>query len=195
MAWFPFNLRSSAPILMVSSFLAALAFSVDHHAFYQSLNDKSVLNSSPFSLTNSYHVSDQQVNVSIGTFFAFLVKALLGVAVSTVFDQFAWNSIRGHTSRIGIIDDLFSVLKKWFYDPRLLIVAALPGQHAACLHCMASAGGVDHNARDIECAHGIVREFNFDQSPSRELCEHQFFQFKTIKRIRNRRLALLGFYT
>ncbi|BCR91321.1 uncharacterized protein ACHE_70164A [Aspergillus chevalieri] len=114
MAWFPFNLRSSAPILMVSSFLAALAFSIGHHAFYQRLNDKSVLNSSPFSLTKSYHVSDQQVNVSVGTFFAFLVKALLGVAVSTVFDQFAWKSIKDHTSRIGSIDDLFSVLKNGF---------------------------------------------------------------------------------
>lgn len=33
-----------------------------------------------------------------------------------MFDQFAWKSIKGRTTRIGIIDDLFSVLKNGFYS-------------------------------------------------------------------------------
>lgn len=93
---------------MLSTFLTALAFAIGHHAFYQSLNDSPVLNSAPFSLTTSYDVSDQQFNVSVGTLFAFFVKALLKIAVSTVFDQFEWKSVRGRTTRIGIIDSGFS---------------------------------------------------------------------------------------
>ncbi|CAG8043167.1 unnamed protein product [Penicillium salamii] len=121
MAFFPFNLRCSAVILMISALLIALAFAVGHDALYQSLNRKPVLHVEPLFTINSIQLSDQQVYVSLGTLFAFLVKSCLGVSVSTAFDQFAWKSIHGQTTKIAVIDDLFSVLKHGFtlLDPRL----------------------------------------------------------------------------
>ncbi|KAJ5398480.1 hypothetical protein N7465_008969 [Penicillium sp. CMV-2018d] len=115
MAVFPFNLKCSAVIIMVSALLVAVAFAIGHDAFYQSLNGKPVLNAQPIALLNSsLNVSDQQVYLSLGTLFAFLVKVFLGVSVSTVFDQFVWKSIQTQRTRIGIIDDLLSVLKNGF---------------------------------------------------------------------------------
>lgn len=112
---FPFNLKCSAVIIMVSALLVAVAFAIGHDAFYQSLNGKPVLNAQPLVMLNSsLNVSDQQVYLSLGTLFAFLVKIFLGVSVSTVFDQFVWKSIQTQRTRIGIIDDLLSVLKNGF---------------------------------------------------------------------------------
>lgn len=96
MAVFPFNLKCSAAFLMVASFLAAVAFAIGHDMFYQSLNGRPVLNAQPLaSLKSSLHVSDQQLYISLGTFFAFLAKSSLGVLVSTSFEQLAWKSIKG----------------------------------------------------------------------------------------------------
>ncbi|ODM22532.1 hypothetical protein SI65_00120 [Aspergillus cristatus] len=100
---------------MVSTLLAALASAIGHHFFYHSLNGQPVLDSDPLSsIASFYSISDQQLNVSTGTLFALLVKSLLGIAVSTVFDQFAWKAIKGRTRSIGMIDDLFSALKNGF---------------------------------------------------------------------------------
>lgn len=101
---------------MVAALLVAVAFAIGHDAFYQSLNGKPVLNAQPIALLNSssLDVSDQQVYLSLGTLFAFLVKIFLGVSVSTVFDQFVWKSIQTQRTRIGIIDDLLLVLKNAF---------------------------------------------------------------------------------
>lgn len=111
---FPLNLKCSAVIIMVSALLVAVAFAIGHDAFYQSLHGKPVLNAQPIALSSSLNVSDQQVYLSLGTLFAFLVKISLGVAVSTVFDQFVWKSIQTQRTRIGVIDDLLLVLKNGF---------------------------------------------------------------------------------
>ena len=100
---------------MVSTLLAALGSAIGHHFFYDNLDGEPVLDSDPLSsIASFYSISDQQFNVSIGTLFALLVKSLLGIAVSTVFDQFAWKAIKGRMRSIGIIDDLFSTLKNGF---------------------------------------------------------------------------------
>lgn len=101
---------------MVALLLLATAFAIGHHAFYQHLNgqpiqDISYLNTQTIALS---HVSNQQINISIGTFFAFLVKALLGAAVSIAFDQLAWKSIKAKTTSIATIDNLFSILSNGF---------------------------------------------------------------------------------
>ena len=109
---------TSAPVVMGVELLVALAFVVGHYAFYQKLNGFLVKHSGPpcISKTLSCDSSDQQINVSIGTFFAFLVKALLGASVSTAFDQFTWRRlVSSASSRIGMIDDLFAVLKNGFF--------------------------------------------------------------------------------
>lgn len=110
-----FNLKYSAVIVMVAALLAGLAFALAHDAFYQSLNGKPILKAQPLAgLSSSFNISDQQVYLSLGTLFAFLVKSFLGASVSTVFDQFVWKSIHGQRTKIGIIDDLLLVLKNGF---------------------------------------------------------------------------------
>ncbi|CAG8211824.1 unnamed protein product [Penicillium olsonii] len=112
MAVFPFNLKFSAVILMVASLLVGLAFCLGHDAFYQNLNRTPVLDGHPHGFLNSsLNLSDQQVYVALGTFFAFLVKSSLSFSVSTVFDQSAWRTIRGRRNGVGAIDDLLSTLK------------------------------------------------------------------------------------
>lgn len=110
-----FNLKYSAVIVMVAALLAGLACALAHDAFYQSLNGKPILKAQPLAgLSSSLNISDQQVYLSLGTLFAFLVKSFLGASVSTVFDQFVWKSIHGQRTKIGIIDDLLLVLKNGF---------------------------------------------------------------------------------
>ncbi|CAI7623563.1 unnamed protein product [Penicillium discolor] len=110
-----FNLKYSAVIVMVAALLAGLACALAHDAFYQSLNGKPILKAQPLAgVGSSLNISDQQVYLSLGTLFAFLVKSFLGASVSTVFDQFVWKSIHGQRTKIGIIDDLLLVLKNGF---------------------------------------------------------------------------------
>ena len=100
---------------MVAALFVGLAFAVGHDALYQSLNGQPVRETgSMVSIASSLHVSDQQIYVSVGTLFAFIVKALLGYSVSRVFDQFAWHSIQGRRTQIGIIDNLLCVLANGF---------------------------------------------------------------------------------
>ena len=115
MGFFPFNTRFSAPVTVASSFICGVALAIGHHCFYQNLQGQRVPETSNFlSQITPYDVSDQQFNVSVGTVFAFLVKALLGVAVSTVFNQLAWIAVKTRTPKITVIDDLFSVMSNGF---------------------------------------------------------------------------------
>ncbi|KAI9925126.1 hypothetical protein ASPWEDRAFT_176395 [Aspergillus wentii DTO 134E9] len=106
----------SVPVRMALVLVVAVAFAAGHHAFYQSLNGQTVSDSqSAVTRKLPLRVSDQQFNVSVGTFFAFLVKALLSVAVSDVFNQFAWRKLmRGPPTRIAVIDNLFDTLQNGF---------------------------------------------------------------------------------
>lgn len=136
MAVFPFGLRCSAPIVMVAALLVAVAFAIGHDAFYQSLDRRPVLHTgSLIPFTSSLRVSDQQIYVSIGTFFAFIVKSLLGISASTVFDQFSWRSIHGQTTQIGVIDDLLSTLKNAFMALNLSLWKRYPISMTLAMIC------------------------------------------------------------
>jgi hypothetical protein len=80
------------PTTMVGSCLAGLLLALGHHLFYSSLNSQVVP-------TASYHLighslSIQQVNTSIGTAFAFLVRTFLALAISAAYVQVFWRSLR-----------------------------------------------------------------------------------------------------
>ncbi|KAJ5494704.1 hypothetical protein N7463_010791 [Penicillium fimorum] len=133
---FLFNLKYSAVIVMVAPLLVGLAFALVHDAFYQSLNGKPVLKAQPLAgLSSSLNISEQQIYLSLGTLFAFLVKSLLGASVSTVFDQFVWRSIHGQRTKIGIIDDLLSVLKNGFTVLNLRLWKRSPISMSLALIC------------------------------------------------------------
>lgn len=131
-----FNLKYSAVIVMVAALLAGLACALAHDAFYQSLNGKPILKAQPLAgLSSSLNISDQQVYLSLGTLFAFLVKSFLGASVSTVFDQFVWKSIHGQRTKIGIIDDLLLVLKNGFTVLNLRLWKRFPTSMTLALIC------------------------------------------------------------
>lgn len=76
------------PAIIVLSLICGILLSLSHHFFYNSLAGK------PTS-TNNYSVlgtqySGQQFNIAVGTTFAFLIKAILTLTISTAFYQVFW---------------------------------------------------------------------------------------------------------
>jgi len=84
---------------MISSFLCGVLLALGHHLFYQSLDNKSA--SVQYDVMRR-EFDGQQLNIAIGTAFAFLVKAAFVLAVSTTYYQIFWR----HMQREVISDDL-----------------------------------------------------------------------------------------
>ncbi|KAH9845706.1 hypothetical protein Tdes44962_MAKER01137 [Teratosphaeria destructans] len=81
-----------APTLMFGNLALGLAFAIGHHEFYNSLagtpaptNDLTVLGTV---------VSQQQINIAIGTAMAYIVKSCFEVAISIAFVQVLFRVIR-----------------------------------------------------------------------------------------------------
>jgi hypothetical protein len=85
---------------MLLGLLAGLAFSIGHHYFYQSLDGQAISNTT----------FDQQINIAIGTAFAFLVKASLAIAVGSAYVQYLWHTLRRERLKVDHIDSLASLL-------------------------------------------------------------------------------------
>jgi hypothetical protein len=113
---------------MVTSLLLGILLALGHHLFYNSLDGKPV--------GASEHVirgvTRQQLNLTLGTLFAFLVKAFLAVAVTTVYTQIAWRAIKKRATTLGTIDTIFHVVSNfwslisfsvWWKYPLLLLLA------------------------------------------------------------------------
>jgi hypothetical protein len=99
-----------APATIIFALLFGLLFAVGHHLFYANLNGNKVASEDLRILGSD--ISPQQLNVAIGTAFAFLVKASLVTAVSTAYLQLLWRALlrsaRGST--LGNLDTAFSGL-------------------------------------------------------------------------------------
>jgi hypothetical protein len=89
---------------MLATFASGIAFAIGHHFFYQSL-DGTPVNSTTF---------DQQINIGIGTAFAFLVRALLVVAVGVAFVQVLWRSLLNERIAVSRIDSMSQLLTSLF---------------------------------------------------------------------------------
>lgn len=137
-----------APSTITLSLIAGLLFAVGHHLFYQHLDSRKVASEDVRILGS--RISPQQLNVAIGTAFAFLVKASLVTAVSTSYLQLLWRALlraaRGST--LGDLDTAFSGLNNiislskvwvWWRLPLLLALAIV----AWC---------VKHGTRPLLCA-------------------------------------------
>ncbi|CAG7922017.1 unnamed protein product [Penicillium olsonii] len=162
MAVFPFNLKFSAVLLMVTSLLVGLAFCLGHDAFYQNLNGKPVLDGHPLGfLDSSLNLSDQQVYLALGTLFAFLVKSSLGFSISTVFDQSAWRSIRARRNGFGAIDDLLSSLKNALTLFNILFLETLASFDQHMLMKMPRVDFTSTNFAEINSAKGQDSDGNF----------------------------------
>lgn len=122
-----------APTTIITALVCAVLFAVGHHVFYSSLNGKAA-HGNVYNILGS-DVSAQQLNIAGGTALAFLVKAALGVALSLVFIQVFWQSIKSRSSQdvtlqtldtiFDGLNNVFTLLKAWVWwrYPLLFILA------------------------------------------------------------------------
>lgn len=73
----PQQIHWTAPTIIVVALLAALAFAISHHVFYTSLHKQPV--------ETDDRLFTQQINIAIGTGFAFLFRASLVIAVGASY--------------------------------------------------------------------------------------------------------------
>ncbi len=116
--------------VMITSLLCGMLLALGHHLFYKSLNGKPVEASQHI----IHGVTRQQFNLTIGTLFAFLIKAFLAVAVTSAYTQFVWRAIKKRPTRLTTINTVFHVLTDfwsllrisvWWRYPLLLLLASI----------------------------------------------------------------------
>ena len=123
-----------APTAMLSFLLLGIIFAIAHHVFYQSLDHGHVP-------ARELHIagivtSQQQVNISVGTAFAFLVKAFLAASVSIAFVQSFWRTLTTTRKSLTLdqVDTTYSlrnnlgalfVVKHWWRSPFLFLLALI----------------------------------------------------------------------
>lgn len=123
-----------APASATGALVAALLLSTGHHLFYRSLHGTPVSEEAHF----AFEISRQQINIAIGTAFAFLTKASMVVAISITFVQLFWYTVQARSAEavptLQRIDALYAVLdngfemfnfRSWLLNPLLMIVAGL----------------------------------------------------------------------
>lgn len=119
------------PTIMFAAWSVGVTLAVGHHYFYRSLRNKATPDGY-FIERFGLRLSDQQLNIAAGLAFAFLVKASLGLAVSTAFGQIVWMAAKKSVStKVKTADHLFSLLgdiislfnfKLWTTFPGLMLV-------------------------------------------------------------------------
>lgn len=123
-----------APVSMLGGLAAGVLFAGGHHLFYSSLDGKPVSNG--FLLGST--ISKQELNVSIGLAFAFLVKSCLVFSMSVAFVQLFWREAKApnprHVPTLARLDSLHSVfnnilalvdVRLWLRSPLPFMIAAL----------------------------------------------------------------------
>ncbi|KAI1388161.1 uncharacterized protein F4822DRAFT_236310 [Hypoxylon trugodes] len=123
------------PLIMGLSLLSGVLFSIGHHLFYKSLENKPT-STGDYDILGS-HYQGQQFNIAVGTAFAFLARAAFILAVSTAYCQLFWQRIKGQSktgnpptlervdivySGINNIISLFTV-PVWYRYPVLFLMA------------------------------------------------------------------------
>lgn len=115
------------PLLLNASFLAGLLLALAHHLVYSHYNGR-VLS------TEQDSESQQKLVIRVGTGLAFLVKAMLTVAVSIVFAQQFWVSLGRRAESVDNIDAISSIrsnilqffrARLWLRQWLLLILALI----------------------------------------------------------------------
>lgn len=123
-----------APTAILVSLALGVLFAIGHHLFCSSL-DGNPASGNDYSIAGS-NVSQQQLNVAVGTAFTFLVRASLASAVSIAYVQLLWRALK-RSSRQATLDALDTVfaaptsvfrlfkVKVWWHYPLLFLLAAI----------------------------------------------------------------------
>ena len=119
-----------SPSIMLLSILSGFLLILGHHFFYASLDRNDV--STHSSSIAGRNLSQQQLNISVGTAFALLVKICLAVAVSTAYIQIFWRTTRNAKPPTLVeldlanagLDNIFSLCnpKFWLRYPLLVVL-------------------------------------------------------------------------
>jgi hypothetical protein len=113
---------------MVTSLISGTLLAFGHHVFYNSLSEKPV----GVPETVIIRVTRQQLNLTLGALFAFLVKVFLVVAITTAYTQIVWKDIKKQATRLTTIDTIFDVISDfwsllsfsvWWKYPLLFLLA------------------------------------------------------------------------
>lgn len=122
-------------LTILTCLLLGIVFACSHHAFYAHLAGTPA-SDHEYRVVANWSVSNQQLNIAIGTAFAFLVKSALGAAISIAYAQLFWRQVKriSHAVPLASVDNAFSALaspiglvKIWTWKewPLLFGVAAL----------------------------------------------------------------------
>lgn len=106
---------------MAGALIVGAALAIGHHLFYHHLAGQRPPDSVYATFGRSVGLTGQQFNLAVGSTFAFLIKAFLGLAISIAHDQATWRTIRAHPTRAAIIDGTFAARSNLldFLDLRL----------------------------------------------------------------------------
>jgi hypothetical protein len=104
-----------SPASMLATWLAALAFALGHHFFYDNLDGEYTPSGNHFIDAYDTGVSKQQMNLAVGTALAFAVKTCLVLAASTAYVQLFWKVLisqpSSHPFHLQSIDKAYSALR------------------------------------------------------------------------------------
>ncbi len=102
-----------APTTVAVALLAGVLFAVGHHLFYASLRGQPVHNDDLKVLGGN--ISRQQINITAGTIFAFLVNFCLGTALTTAYAQVFWKALLRQRATLETWDAAFSATSNIFF--------------------------------------------------------------------------------
>ena len=109
----------TAPTLIISSLVAGILFALGHHLFYANLDGKSAPTALEDYQVLGTRVSIQQVNIALGTAFAFLVRACLMLSISIAYFQVLIWSVAKNGTKLVHLDVMTSALQDFVSLARL----------------------------------------------------------------------------
>lgn len=109
-----------APTTVLFALAAGVLFALAHHLFYSSLRGQPVESEDVDLL--GFDVSTQQINITAGAVFAFLVNFSLGTALATAYTQLVFRrlihrktTLETWDSAYGALGNVFYLVKVWIW--------------------------------------------------------------------------------
>ena len=120
----PKQIHWLAPTTVVLALGAGVLFAVGHHLFYSGLHGEAVHNQD-FNLLGA-NVSTQQINITAGTVFAFLVNFSLETALATAYTQLVFRKLMYRKATLETWDATYGALSNMFYLAKVWVWWQLP---------------------------------------------------------------------
>ncbi|OJJ47348.1 hypothetical protein ASPZODRAFT_16029 [Penicilliopsis zonata CBS 506.65] len=99
---------------MAGSLVTGVILAIGHHLFYRHLAGTRPPDAVYAAFGRSSGLTGQQLNLAVGSAFAFLVKAFLGMGISLAHDQATWRTIKARPMPSAFIDGAFAAKTSLF---------------------------------------------------------------------------------